>query len=46
MEQNHDIEKDHLQLVLDFYPFDISDVRLISSRSGRTTWEIDTTEGF
>ncbi len=45
MEQNHEMEKDHLQLVLDFYSFGISDVRLISSRSGRTTWEVDTTEG-
>ncbi|WP_404450404.1 CotS family spore coat protein [Sutcliffiella horikoshii] len=39
------MEKDHLQLVLNFYPLEISDVRLISSRSGRTTWEVDTTEG-
>ncbi len=45
MEENQEMEKDHLKLVLDFYPFDISDVRLISSRSGRTTWEIDTNEG-
>lgn len=45
MEQNHEMAKNHLQLVLDYYPLDISDVRLISSRSGRTTWEIDTTQG-
>ncbi|CAG9620285.1 CotS family spore coat protein [Sutcliffiella rhizosphaerae] len=45
MEQHHEVEKDHLQLVLDFYPLEVSDVWLVSSRSGRTTWEVDTTEG-
>lgn len=45
MEQNNEIAKEHLQHVLDFYPFEISDVRLISSRSGRTTWEVETNEG-
>ncbi|WP_078381399.1 CotS family spore coat protein [Sutcliffiella halmapala] len=45
MEEHQEVEQHHLQQVLEFYPFDISDVRLLSSRSGRTTWEVDTTEG-
>lgn len=38
-------DQKHLQKILDFYPFEVKDIRLQSSRSGRTIWEVDTDQG-
>lgn len=40
-----ELENSHLQRVLSFYPFEIGEARLLSSRSGRTMWEVDTDQG-
>ncbi|WP_214483309.1 CotS family spore coat protein [Bacillus sp. SM2101] len=45
MEQQHTQDISYLNRVLQFYPFDILDIHLIESRSGRTTWEVKTNEG-
>ncbi|WP_223700660.1 CotS family spore coat protein [Sutcliffiella deserti] len=45
MEEHQEVEQHHLRQVLEFYPFEITDVKLLSSRSGRTTWEVVTSEG-
>lgn len=45
MEEAKRLEHEQLLRVLQFYPFEIGEVRLVSSRSGRTTWEIETDQG-
>jgi spore coat-associated protein S len=43
VKQGH--ENSHLNKVLEFYPFKIENITLLSSRSGRTTWEVETDQG-
>jgi len=45
LEEKKQLEQEHLLKVLHFYPFEIGDVGLVSSRSGRTTWEVETDQG-
>ncbi|MED2646933.1 CotS family spore coat protein, partial [Bacillus thuringiensis] len=46
MEETTGLESEHLKKVLSFYPFEISNISLQSSRSGRTMWEVETEEGL
>lgn len=39
------LTKGYLNKVLSYYPFEVKDIRLLSSRSGRTTWEVQTAQG-
>jgi spore coat-associated protein S len=39
-------ENSHLNKVLEFYPFKAENITLLSSRSGRTTWEVETDQGI
>lgn len=46
MEETTGLESEHLKKVLSFYPFEVSNIILQSSRSGRTMWEVETEEGL
>ncbi|MDP5276415.1 CotS family spore coat protein [Chengkuizengella axinellae] len=39
-------QENHLKRVLQLYPFDVGEVHLLESRSGRTTWEVSTDQGI
>ncbi|MCI0765551.1 spore coat putative kinase CotS [Bacillus sp. TL12] len=39
------LDYEHLEKVLQFYPFELNNITLQSSRSGRTIWEVETNEG-
>lgn len=45
LDGDHDLSQGHLEKVLDYYPLTVQNIRLKSSRSGRTTWEVETDEG-
>ncbi|MGN7297422.1 CotS family spore coat protein [Ferdinandcohnia sp. SAFN-114] len=45
MEEQNTLKKDNIQKVLQFYPFEFGEITLISNRSGRTTWEVETNNG-
>jgi spore coat-associated protein S len=45
MEVRQDLGQQQLDMVLSFYPFEVLNTTLKSSRSGRTTWEIETDQG-
>ncbi len=46
LEETAALEREHLSKVLGFYPFEINNITLQSSRSGRTIWEVETEEGM
>ncbi|WP_343801613.1 CotS family spore coat protein [Bacillus carboniphilus] len=45
MDGETDLSQGHLEKVLEHYPFTIQNIRLKSSRSGRTIWEVETDAG-
>ncbi len=45
MEQEKKEQQNDLRRILDMYPFEIKDVILLSTKSGRDTWEVDTDQG-
>ncbi|MBS9806196.1 spore coat putative kinase CotS [Bacillus cereus] len=46
MEEIAGLEKEHLNRILSFYPLEVNNIILQSSRSGRTVWEVETNEGL
>jgi spore coat-associated protein S len=43
-EEKHEIEQSLLR-ILELYPFEINDVTLLSTKSGRATWKVETNQG-
>ncbi len=46
MDENRTYDQEYLLKILQFYPFELGEVKLVSSRSGRTTWEFETEQGI
>lgn len=45
VEEPSKFNHDYLEGILDYYPFDVKDITLFSNKSGRKTWEIQTSDG-
>jgi spore coat-associated protein S len=39
------LKHEYLERILDYYPFDVNNITLLSNKSGRKTWEIQTSDG-
>lgn len=46
LEERQEQVQEHLNKVLGYYPFEVKQIKLKSSRSGRTTWEVETDQGI
>lgn len=45
MELPNENEFTGIQKILDFYPFQVSNIKLLNNKSGRTIWEVETDAG-